>query len=85
MRGTVTKADQWQLIEPYLPIGEHGPYPERQRDQCEGVSLLSKDGSTPPCDRLGQQRRGVPPIPPEPVDNPIARHGSELKAAATRP
>lgn len=29
--------DQWMLIEPYLPIGEYGPYPERLRDQFEGV------------------------------------------------
>ena len=29
--------DQWKLIEPYLPIGEYGPYPERLRDQFEGV------------------------------------------------
>jgi transposase len=25
------------LIEPYLPIGEYGPYPQRLRDQFEGV------------------------------------------------
>jgi transposase len=29
--------EQWQLIEPFLPIGEYGPYPERLRDQFEGV------------------------------------------------
>lgn len=29
--------DQWHLIEPYLPIGKFGPYPERLRDQFEGV------------------------------------------------
>jgi transposase len=28
---------QWKLIEPFLPIGEYGPYPERLRDQFEGV------------------------------------------------
>ncbi|MEV0186636.1 hypothetical protein AB0I54_46765 [Streptomyces sp. NPDC050625] len=21
--------EQWKLIEPFLPIGEYGPYPER--------------------------------------------------------
>jgi hypothetical protein len=26
---------QWQLIEPFLPIGEYGPYPGRLRDQFE--------------------------------------------------
>jgi transposase len=29
--------EQWTLIEPYLPIGRFGPYPERLRDQFEGV------------------------------------------------
>jgi transposase len=29
--------EQWQLIEPFLPIGEYGPYPERLREQFEGV------------------------------------------------
>jgi transposase len=28
---------QWKLIEPFLPIGEYGPYPERLREQFEGV------------------------------------------------
>lgn len=28
---------QWEFIEPYLPIGEYGPYPERLREQFEGV------------------------------------------------
>ncbi|GAB2765973.1 hypothetical protein GCM10027072_75960 [Streptomyces bullii] len=29
--------EQWELIEPFLPIGEYGPYPERLREQFEGV------------------------------------------------
>lgn len=29
--------EQWQLIEPFLPIGDYGPYPERLRKQFEGV------------------------------------------------
>jgi transposase len=29
--------DQWKFIEPYLPIGGFGPYPERLRQQFEGV------------------------------------------------
>jgi transposase len=29
--------EQWKLIEPYLPIGEYGPYPERLREQFEGM------------------------------------------------
>jgi transposase len=28
---------QWKFIEPYLPIGKYGPYPERLREQFEGV------------------------------------------------
>jgi len=28
---------EWEFIEPYLPIGEYGPYPERLRQQFEGV------------------------------------------------
>ncbi len=29
--------EQWQFIEPYIPIGEYGPYPARLRDQFEGM------------------------------------------------
>lgn len=29
--------EQWEFIEPYLPIGGYGPYPERLREQFEGV------------------------------------------------
>jgi transposase len=29
--------EQWKLIEPFLPVGEYGPYPERLREQFEGV------------------------------------------------
>jgi transposase len=28
---------EWEFIGPYLPIGEYGPYPERLRQQVEGV------------------------------------------------
>lgn len=27
---------EWEFIEPYLPIGEYGPYPVRLRQQFEG-------------------------------------------------
>lgn len=27
----------WEFVEPYLPIGEYGPYPQPLRDQFEGV------------------------------------------------
>lgn len=37
--------DQWELIEPYLPIGEYGPYPERLRDQFEGVIWRFRSGA----------------------------------------
>jgi transposase len=29
--------EQWKFIEPYMPIGRFGPYPERLREQFEGV------------------------------------------------
>jgi hypothetical protein len=29
--------EHWKLIEPFLPIGEYGPYPGRLRDQFHGV------------------------------------------------
>jgi transposase len=29
--------EQWEFIESYLPMGEYGPYPERLREQFEGV------------------------------------------------
>ncbi|OKJ20486.1 transposase, partial [Streptomyces sp. CB01580] len=32
------------MIEPYLPIGEYGPYPERLRDQFEGVIWRFRSG-----------------------------------------
>jgi transposase len=37
--------EQWMLIEPYLPIGEYGPYPERLRDQFEGVVWRFRTGA----------------------------------------
>lgn len=30
--------EQGEFIEPYLPIGEYGPHPERLREQFEGVT-----------------------------------------------
>ncbi|MCD9876010.1 transposase [Streptomyces guryensis] len=40
-----------EFIEPYLPIGEYGLYPERLRRQCEGVIRRI---------RTGGQRRKTP-------------------------
>ncbi|TWE20623.1 DDE family transposase [Kitasatospora atroaurantiaca] len=34
----------WEFIERYLPIGEYGPYPERLRQQFEGVIWRFKTG-----------------------------------------
>ncbi|WP_405594337.1 IS5 family transposase [Streptomyces sp. NBC_01092] len=34
----------WEFIEPYLPIGEYGPHPERLRQQFEGVIWRFKTG-----------------------------------------
>lgn len=33
-----------EFIEPYLPVGEYGPYPERLRRQFEGVIWRFKTG-----------------------------------------
>lgn len=35
---------QWEFVEPYLPIGEYGPYPERLRQQFEGVIWRFRTG-----------------------------------------
>jgi transposase len=35
---------EWEFIEPYLPIGEYGPYPERLRQQFEGVVWRFRTG-----------------------------------------
>ncbi|MFI6057351.1 transposase [Streptomyces sp. NPDC051286] len=37
--------DEWKLIEPFLPTGKFGPYPERLRDQVEGVIWRFHTGS----------------------------------------
>ena len=36
--------DEWALIEPLLPIGRFGPYPQRLRDQFEGVIWRFRTG-----------------------------------------
>jgi transposase len=36
--------DEWVLIEPYLPIGRFGPYPQRLREQFEGVIWRFRTG-----------------------------------------
>ena len=36
--------DEWVLIEPLLPIGRFGPYPQRLRDQFEGVIWRFRTG-----------------------------------------
>ncbi len=37
--------EEWEFIEPYLPIGGFGPYPERLRQQFEGVIWRFKTGA----------------------------------------
>ena len=44
--------EEWELVGPFLPIGRSGPYPERLRDQLEGVIWRFRTGS---------QWREVPP------------------------
>lgn len=36
--------EAWEFIEPHLPIGRYGPYPERLRQQFEGVIWRFKTG-----------------------------------------
>ncbi|MBB6551352.1 transposase [Nonomuraea rubra] len=36
---------EWEFIKPYLPIGEYGPYPERLRQQFEGVIWRFRSGA----------------------------------------
>ncbi|MET7511866.1 transposase [Streptomyces sp. NPDC005480] len=43
-RRELSDAD-WELIEPLLPIGEYGPYPEHLRDQLEGIIWRFRTGS----------------------------------------
>jgi transposase len=35
---------EWEFVEPCLPIGEYGPYPERLRRQFEGVIWRFRTG-----------------------------------------
>jgi transposase len=35
---------EWEFIGPHLPIGQYGPYPERLRQQFEGVIWRFKTG-----------------------------------------
>jgi transposase len=37
--------EEWAFIEPYLPIGGFGPYPERLREQFEGVVWRFRAGA----------------------------------------
>lgn len=36
---------EWELIEPFLPIGRYGPFPQRLREQFEGVIWRFRTGS----------------------------------------
>ncbi|MEU5383929.1 transposase, partial [Kitasatospora cineracea] len=44
MRGQLSDAE-WEFVEPYLPVGEYGPYPEGLRRQFEGVIWHFRTGS----------------------------------------
>ncbi|AKA06663.1 transposase IS1647 [Streptomyces noursei ZPM] len=37
--------EEWEFIGPFLPIGGFGPYPERLREQFEGVMWRFRTGS----------------------------------------
>ncbi|KPI04664.1 Transposase [Streptomyces sp. OK228] len=36
---------EWEFIEPFLPVGRFGPYPQRLRDQFEGVVWRFRTGA----------------------------------------
>lgn len=36
---------EWEYVQPYLPIGEYGPYPVRLRQQFEGVIWKFRSGA----------------------------------------
>jgi transposase len=44
MARTELTDQDWELIEPFLPIGRFGPYPERLRQQFEGVLWKFRSG-----------------------------------------
>jgi transposase len=44
LRRELSDAD-WDLIGSHLPIGQYGPYPERLRDQLEGIIWRFRTGS----------------------------------------
>jgi transposase len=35
---------EWELVEPFLPVGRHGPYPKHLREQFEGVIWKFRSG-----------------------------------------
>ncbi len=37
--------DEWEFIGPFVPVGRFGPYPERLREQFEGVIWRFRTGS----------------------------------------
>jgi transposase len=45
--------EDWELILPYLPIGQYGPYPQHLREQLEGIIWRF---------RVGSLWRDVPPV-----------------------
>lgn len=44
MTRTQLTDEEWEFVKPYLPIGRFGPYPERLRQQFEGVIWRFKTG-----------------------------------------
>jgi transposase len=35
---------EWELVEPFLPVGRYGPYPKHLREQFEGVIWKFRSG-----------------------------------------
>jgi transposase len=44
MARTELTDQEWELIGPFLPIGRYGPYPQRLREQFEGVLWKFRSG-----------------------------------------
>ncbi|EFL29202.1 ISBm1, transposase OrfA [Streptomyces himastatinicus ATCC 53653] len=45
MTRTQLTDEEWEFIGPFLPVGRFGPYPDRLRDQFEGVIWRFRTGS----------------------------------------
>lgn len=77
---------EWEFIEPYLPIGEYGPYPKRLRQQFEGVIWRFKTGAGNTLAALRSIRAARPDGAPIYVilDNLSAHKGETIRRWAKK-